>query len=225
MSRRTTSLPHLLCILGTGAALGCGAPSDDAPAAAMAAARTIPGDLGQPYDQISSDSLWKTGEDLYYVTTDTQARKCATGQCMAQIMAVANQKFDSLNIGPNGTIVARLMNYGRRQTGANAGVERVYQFGHTPDDQKVYYLIAYGSGSGWRWTVREAARGNMALAAETASGSWTTCKHKPGNSPSHPKAKSKFWKCDETVVAGTVRDPELDPGWLDCSAGCCTAGQ
>jgi hypothetical protein len=166
-----------------------------------------------------------------------QDRACARGACLGRIDAVREQTPGPSSISANGTIVARLVNLGGGQ--GNEGPENRYQ---TARGQQDFYLIALKTSTGWSWTVREAVRNESTAPRETASGSWTVCRHDPSIA-SHPKGRSQFASCSGNAGSGeelmraagprAPRDYALsllpynpgDPGWLSCSDGCCTAGQ
>lgn len=199
------------------------------------ARRALPGDLPKPLAQMTSAELFSFGADLRFDNGPVQERNCARGGCKGRIDAVRDQVPGPALISANGTIVARLVNLGR--DGVDDGPEARYG---TAPGQNEFYVIALKDGDGWTWTVREAVRNGGGAARETASGTWTTCRHDPNN-PSHPKGRSQFASCnagageeDLARVAGPrlPRDHAvslrmfnpLDPGWLSCSDGCCTAG-
>lgn len=199
------------------------------------ARRALPGDLPKPPAQMTSAELFAFGASLRFDNGPVQERTCARGGCMGRIDAVRDQVPGPALISANGTIVARLVNLGR--DGVDDGPENRYG---TAPGQNEFYVIALKSGDGWTWSVREAVRNAGNAPRETVSGTWTTCRHDPNN-PSHPKGRSQFASC--TTGAGEVeltraagpRPPRdnaaahivlnpLDPGWLICSDGCCTAG-
>lgn len=203
------------------------------------APRALPGDLPQPLAQMTAGDLFAFGASLRFDNGPVQDRDCSRGRCLGRIDAVVDQVPGPGSISANGTIVARLVNLGGRD--GNEGPESRYQ---TARGQSEFYLVALKAGAGWTWTVREAVRNGETQPRETASGSWTVCRHDPAN-PGHPKGRSQFASCSGS--AGTddgqgllrsagprsPRDYALslapynpgDPGWLSCSDGCCTAGQ
>jgi hypothetical protein len=204
---------------------------------AAPATRALPGDLPKPLAQMTSDELFAFGASLRFDNGPVQDRDCARGGCLGRIDAVREQTPGPGSISANGTIVARLVNLGGRD--GNEGPESRYQ---TARGRQEFYLIALKTANGWSWTVREAARNGSDAPRETASGTWTVCRHDPAN-PGHPKGRSQFASCtgnagasDELMRSAGPRIPgdfavsllpynPGDPGWLSCSDGCCTAGQ
>lgn len=189
------------------------------------------GNLTRSIDQMSAGDLWDAGTALSYVKGPSQDRQCASGACQGRINAVANQRPGPGNVVANGTIVGQFVNRGKVRflwPDENMGAEERYRSEKSGGDKR-YYLIARSDGAnGWTWTVREAVRGSTALARETVpAGSWTTCTRDSTN-PNHPQGKSEFARCPHPTMNGQAQalmyNP-LDPGWLDCEQGCCTAGQ
>jgi hypothetical protein len=202
------------------------------------ASLALPGDLPKPLAQMTSGELWSAGNGLGYDNGPVQGRDCARGACMGRIDAVRNQTPGAGYISPNGTIVARLVNLGRAQGGADDGAEARYGM-QKDGGARRYYLIALRNGDGWSWTVREATPNGSTPPIETASGTWVTCSHNP-NMAGHPKGRSEFASCgaaggdDDALQTGGPSLPHTDgsshlfpprdPGWLTCTDGCCTAG-
>jgi len=209
---------------------GCGG-SEEPPAVAAAAApaaRTyirpvwdLPGDIAN----MSSAHLYALAVDtLVFDPGTNQKRKCNAAACDGQFVSVANQRPGPGNLGPDGTIVARLEN---RNTG-NAP-EKIYG---TPKrgGNTNYYMIAFrDSAREWRWAIYSATRNAAANVKpqKISEGFWQTCKH-PGN---HVRERGRFRTCagfppTTTTAAdtmGAVIVVDEEPGWLSCSAGCCTA--
>lgn len=180
---------------------------------------------------MSAGDLWDAGTALSYVKGPSQDRQCARGACKGRINAVANQKPGPGTVVAYGTIVGEFVNRGKVKVlwpDENMGSEDRYKSEKSSGDRR-YYLIARSDGSnGWTWTVREAVRGSSQLARETVlPGSWTDCTRDSTNS-NHPRGKAEFARCPHPTMNGQAQaltyDP-LDPGWLDCQQGCCTAGQ
>ena len=198
----------------------------------------LPGDLPRPLANMSSGQLFAFGSRLRFDNGPVQDRVCARGACKGRIDAVRDQTPGPATISANGTIVARLVNLGRGDGGADEGPEERYR---TARGQHDFYLIALKTPTGWAWTVRVAVRNGVGAPVETAAGNWVACQHDPNN-PNHPKGRSQFASCsgttrdDDLVRAAGPRAPReytiaqqpnnpLDPGWLTCTDGCCTAGQ
>lgn len=227
MSHGTPKFLTLAVVAMTGASLSAFAPP---------VRLALPGDLPRPLAQMTSGELFAVGGALQWDNGPVQDRDCARGSCRGRIDAVRDQTPGPGNISANGTIVARLVNLGR--DGRDDGPENRY--GTRPGQQE-FYIIALKNGDGWSWTVREANRGSADAPRETASGAWTSCRHDPANA-AHPKGRSQFASCgaaagDEELLRASgprlARDyatslvpyNPLDPGWLSCTDGCCTAGQ
>jgi hypothetical protein len=185
---------------------------------------------------MTTGELFAVGSALRFDNGPVQDRDCARGACKGRIDAVRDQIPGPASISANGTIVARLVNLGR--DGVDDGTENRYG---TAAGQRDFYIIALKNGDSWSWSVREAIRAGTAPPRETASGTWTVCRHDPTN-PGHPKGRSQFASCsgaagdEELMRSAGPRIPRdfataivaynpLDPGWLSCSDGCCTAGQ
>lgn len=225
MSQPTTSFTNVLFAAAVMLAVwGCsGVEADTAPVIAGT------GDLPKAIGTMTAGELFDAGEKLSFVSGPWQTRNCAKGSCKARIQAVKSQKPGPGNVTTNGTIVARLKNRGSWLGTKDEGIEEKYKLKRFSDDKSAYYLVAIGDGSGgWRWGIYEAIEGGPNVLVPTDTGAWTPCTRDVGNRK-HPQGESEFAKCPHpSSVANQTQalnyDP-LDPGWLDCQQGCCTAGQ
>ena len=195
-------------------------------------------DLWKDIDAMTQDELWKVVYDLRndWVPSAPYRRNCemgAPGSCLGRIDAVRDTVPGPTDVSGTGTIVARLYNLGAVNGGADRGAELKYGMRRVTGQDTMYVIIAKpGGAGGWTWSVREAVRGGSIVPPrETVpGGAWITCD--PGYG-SHPGGKSAFYWCPSVTTengAGAAEFPEfrvynpLDPGWLNCDAGCCTAG-
>ena len=217
MTRTTMRLLSLSGVVAV-AALALGATRATSTAATRVA---LPGDLPKPLAEMTSGELWEVGQRLGYDNGPVQNRNCARGACMGRVDAIRDQVAGPGNISANGTIVARLMNLGRQNSGEDDGPESIY--GTERDGSARFYIVALPVDGGWRWTVRKAVRNDGGAPAETRSGNWITCRHDPNN-PTHPKGRSEFARCPGPQGGAGGRFPPNDPAWVECSDGCCTAG-
>ena len=230
---------------------GCGrsetASRDSAALSGAPAARTpLPGDLGSHIDGMTPQQLWDAAKNIDFIPPSGQPfpRSCAKGNCFARIRAVKDQKPGPGNISVYGTVVALLENLGSKENsgGEDRGAEAKYGFGKEP--KRMYLLVAMPTDTGgWRWAVRVAEDGSTQSAPSdsTAWGSWSVCEETESTGANHPKGvKAAFYGCDaykpgiggmtgnttgSTTAAKRRPNNPLDPGWLDCELGCCTAGQ
>lgn len=224
-------------LAGCGRGEGTGGTTTGAVGAASAP-RTFPGDLPDPIDDMTDGDLWTATTGLPTIATSTpQERKCGTPakDCWGMIAAVDRPAPGPSNISANGSVVAILTNLGNAPTGGtDVGAERLY--GTEMNAGKRFLLVAVMDGTDWRWQVRVAVDGGTTKpAAMTKDGAWKVCEENAQTDNDHPKGKSAFYKCKKykplvagdsaTTVANWMRNDPLAPGWLDCSAGCCTAGQ
>lgn len=238
---RLHSLPVAAIALLALVATACGSPdtrgdttspgSDDA--AARSYVRQV-WDLGEPVSGIESSALYALAMDT--ITFDPSVGKaqrvCGGSQrCFAHFMSVANQKPGPRTLGPDGTIVARLENIGNA-AGANNGLEKKYGLPRAAKNT-VYLMIAFAEPNDeWRWeiysAVKDAPAGSRPI--RISGGRMINCNHPPGP----VRERGRFRTCDSLRVAGTTTGtttggplfpPDEEPGWLSCSAGCCTAGQ
>lgn len=196
-------------------------------------------DLPKDINQMTAGELWEAGNQLtpFWDRGEPTHRNCAqggAGGCIGRIDAVKDTTPGPGSVSPFGTIVARLENLGAQGTGADRGPEQKYRMEkETGPDDKKYYIIARPDGSGgWTYSVRVAIKNSTKVPSDsTAWGSWLTCS---STYPNHPTTKSAFFWCPSTLMTSSLTAEELasprvynplDPGWLECSAGCCTAGQ
>lgn len=202
---------------------GCGVAADDGPAIMGA------GDLPDPIGTMTAGQLFTEGGKLSFVGGPWQSRNCEKGSCKARIQAVKGQSPGPSTVSTKGTIVARLQNRGSLLGYKDEGKEELYELRRFGDDKSVYYLVAIGDGSGgWTWGIYQATENGTAIVTPVKSGAWTDCTRDTGNA-SHPKGESEFARCPHPTVAGgqaqAMTYSPIDPGWLECSAGCCTAGE
>lgn len=223
MNPRTAMAKAVGCAVLLGSALSCAtAPEPHAPQVRVATDRQ-PWQLRRPIGQMTPAELWHLGDSLYFVEGPEQRRGCAQGNCDARFDAIVNQNPGPSSLGPDGIIVARIVNTGSPFFGADEGNERVYGVPKARGGV-VYYMLGLSDGSGgWRWSIRKADRNDTVRRGpeEIDDGSWSACTHEPQLS-GHPRRQSMFWSCSRATV--TFDDP-IAPGWLECEQGCCTAGQ
>lgn len=186
------------------------------------------GNLPQAIRTMRADSLFIEGRKLSYVSAPWQKRNCEKGSCKARVQAVKNQKPGPGNVTTNGTIVARLRNRGDWFGTVDKGIEEKYDLKRLDDEEGMYYLVAISDGAqGWSWGIYEAIKGDTSRVTPIKSGTWADCTRDTRNKK-HPQGDSEFARCphptDGAGVTALRYDP-LDPAWLDCQQGCCTAGQ
>lgn len=194
--------------------------------------RTFDPNLPKSIDAMTAGELWDAADPVGFTLGPYQERDCAQGTCEGRFDAVAGQVPGPGTVTANGTIVARIVNAGGGLFSGNRGEEQRYKATLRGGNRR-YYVIARSDGSGgWSWSVREAIRNGTSLARETARGTWTTCALDSSN-PDHPRSKSQFAKCphgadnDDANGSGEALRmiySRVDPGWLTCTEGCCTAG-
>jgi hypothetical protein len=153
-----------------------------------------------------------------------QARTCNGGKaCKAQLSAIeGQQEIAPVDADGNGygTVVVRMQNLG-----SATQVEDVYKI---KGGTFRYYMIAHtASPTSMTWTLHEVPQGKQAR--KVAHGSWTGCP-KYDHASTRP-AEAMFTTCQKAHAIGDTAkgsgknfDDPIDPTWMTCSDGCCTAG-
>ena len=212
------------CSGGDGGGSDTGSPAADSASDAM---NNPPVHLTKSIDEMTSGELWDAGFALNgdWAVGKPQDRKCGTAgtiDCRGAIDAIKNFTPGPDSVHANGTIVARLRNFGA--SNQDVGVEGRYKmaFADTtnPNATKYYMVARPDTAGGWKWSVRVAVKGGTTSPPDTTrTGTWIVC----DSNSTHPTGVSEFFKCN--AGPGAVTYDPTDPGWLRCSSGCCTAGQ
>ncbi|HEU4797896.1 MAG TPA: hypothetical protein VFT63_03155 [bacterium] len=197
-------------------------------------------DLTIDVNVITEGQLWDAADRLtpfWDRGGRPQNRNCALGPmggCLGRINGIRDTLLGPNSVKANGTIVAWLENLGAPGGGADRGAEQKYGTEMEGPRRKRYYMIGLPNGPDrWKWEIRVAIQGSTDPSQKVREGEFITC---DDSYPDHPTGtKATFWWCPARGVgSGTIARmarivPQsfnpLDPGWLDCEQGCCTAGQ